>query len=722
MRSFAKGSLLYVFILVVCVLPISVHEAKADTFSNEVTYTVDDGPNGIIGFLDFSLTYTVNLDKSVYLPGETISVTQYSQPYVPPGDPSTVLGGASLAANVDTSAWQYFYKYGEVFNWWVYFSDYFYKNHPLLQFTAPSVPGTYEVNFLSTIDFEKNGLLDGYAITYPANVTDLGYYNRYSVSYSIPFTVANTPPPNPPYINTACNSTGTSATISWPAVSGATAYYPRVWTTTGSCPSGWTMLSDGNTCYIDGMTGTSVPFATTPGVAYTTWVHAGDPPNWDNPPSSTFTCEAPSLPPPVTSISHSCNADGTSTTLSWPASSGATYYQLGLWVNDTFCPSGWSKSPSDSAWDGHSCFIANVSGTSLSVPITPGTYYAAWVYPANAVGVNWDTPPTTGDFSCLAPASLCSDGSTPVNGVCPRGGGGSCTDPYDCDAPPLPGPGCNITVSPKIAAAGTQVTIGWASTCDSASAGCTTSVLGIPIPKFAGNGKITDTAGAVLFDDLSSSSGQNPLTATLQTLPSIYTFSGQMYTGYWPLLIPVSGSEYSCTTRVDPQLLSCPVGETLVNGNCVSAQCTKAGYPRCSTDGSSIEYLDDECTPQRTKCYYASYGYGCVEHGSEVACLTPKAPTVDFTVQPTLLRSGSSVQVTLQAQDVEQCSIESSANLTDGRLLNGSLGNDWSVSADYQSKPITGQTFFTLHCDGILEGTSVDQVVTVNLVPKVIEL
>ena len=455
-------------------------------------------------------------------------------------------------------------------------------------------------------------------------------------------------------------------------------------------------------------------------------------------------CPQEDPPPPVASIGHLCSADATSVVISWTASPGAIFYDPRIWINDSACPTGWSPAlDAGGVWNGHSCYIDNITGTSISFATTPGKTYAAWVFPGNAAGVNWSTPPSTGDFSCQAPLIVqtcpdgsaapqndpgrctcaqgntnactstpgtCQGGSTPVNGQCP-GGGGGCSDPNNCSAPPPPGPGCNIAASPRSAAPGSQVLLGWASACDSAAAGCTTSVLGISFPVVAGNTRIDQGVGVV-----SPSSGQNPILVTPLSLPITYMLSGSLSSGYWPLLIPLPGSDYSCTVAV--QSTGTPRNPSICTQNAAT----------CSPNGSKIltTFSDpDQCPDQEQPCPYYTLGglYAChPDQFDKPLCLIPPPPTAEFRVQPTLVRSGTKVHVSLTAHDVERCTIASSASLPDGRNLPGTRGHDWIVSDDYYSHDgITGQTIFTLHCDGILHGTSIDKVVTVNLVPQVIE-
>lgn len=123
-------------------------------------------------------------------------------------------------------------------------------------------------------------------------------------------------PAAPSYISAVCGSGGTSATVSWGAVSGATRYGPRIATLySGNCNPGWSSTVPGGsgTCYIDTMTSTSFAqsFGITPGVTYNIWVHAGNAYNWSGPTSNTFNCTAST---PVLSISASGSPSEPSTT------------------------------------------------------------------------------------------------------------------------------------------------------------------------------------------------------------------------------------------------------------------------------------------------------------------------------------------------------------------------------------------------------------------------
>jgi hypothetical protein len=124
---------------------------------------------------------------------------------------------------------------------------------------------------------------------------------------------------------------------------------------------------------------------------------------------------APAAP---TSISNTCSVSGTSVTLSWPASVGATSYYPRISTSGS-CPAGWGT-------DNTTCYINGLNAQSVLVPITPGTYYRAWVHSGDPV--NYNAVASTG-FTCQAPV-----------------------------------PTATLTVLPNPIASGARATITWAST------------------------------------------------------------------------------------------------------------------------------------------------------------------------------------------------------------------------------------------------------------------
>lgn len=100
------------------------------------------------------------------------------------------------------------------------------------------------------------------------------------------------------------------------------------------------------------------------------------------------------VPNPPTNLSSQCSADGTSVTLSWGQSAGATGYYVRVddpTNNAPTCTDGWfCSNPPDRAND-------NYAGTSITYQITPNRSYNWWVHAANASGIS---NPTNAGFNC----------------------------------------------------------------------------------------------------------------------------------------------------------------------------------------------------------------------------------------------------------------------------------------------------------------------------------
>ncbi len=320
----------------------------------------------------------------------------------------------------------------------------------------------------------------------------------------------------------------------------------------------------------------------------------------------------------------------------------------------------------------------------------------------------------SGNMAACTPGS-CPDGSSAPGGnsnqcTCAQGnanqcgGSLSCTDPNNCTAPSTI-PGCRITAAPKSARAGNTILVGWASACSSVSSRCTT----FGLPETAGTLTLTQSAGGN-----TQSLGSVPPSGTAWAVPSsvpvTYKVAGQLYAGYWPVLLPVAGTDFSCQFSVASAQSMCADGSTPVNGLCPNNNsCTQTGYPRCSADGSSIEYLDSACHPQSNTCQWAAQGYGC----SAGACLTPPQPSASFAISPKLLSPSSTATITWQIGASTACSITAS----DGDNSSGLTGSGSKATA-----PILGQTVYTLNCAEDLTGQVVPpQSITVNIVPGFIE-
>jgi len=103
------------------------------------------------------------------------------------------------------------------------------------------------------------------------------------------------------------------------------------------------------------------------------------------------------LPPP-TGLSASCPSPGNSSTLSWAAVAGVTYYALRV---DDFIANGWSGLCDGAQNAGDQCL--NLSGTSYSFAATPGHSYHWWVHTCNSAGCG--NAADGGNYICVAPVS-----------------------------------------------------------------------------------------------------------------------------------------------------------------------------------------------------------------------------------------------------------------------------------------------------------------------------
>ncbi len=236
--------------------------------------------------------------------------------------------------------------------------------------------------------------------------------------------VCNTVGPiSPPWIRPVCNSDNTAVNISWGAFAGAT-YYPRVYIPSGSCPSGWLTASNGHTCYKDGYAETSIDFPVTPGASYGTWVHAGDPVDWDLEPTGTsFSCTSTDTP----NVSAVCPSPGVNAPISWSAVSGATSYSIIVNIPSAdSCPWGWTTDTWAPDHIQKYCELTTDSST-FSTNFTagmPGTTYSTAVrsFPSGIYGEQRNftcTPMDNPSISatCPSPGTSAPISWSPVDGA-----------------------------------------------------------------------------------------------------------------------------------------------------------------------------------------------------------------------------------------------------------------------------------------------------------------
>ncbi|MES2668180.1 MAG: CARDB domain-containing protein [Patescibacteria group bacterium] len=121
----------------------------------------------------------------------------------------------------------------------------------------------------------------------------------------------------------------------------------------------------------------------------------------------------PAIPPAPTGLNASCNAAGTSATVSWNATPGATFYYPRIYTSGP-CSAGWVKSGDNTV-----CYPNpdNFAGTSMPFTTTPGQSYGWFVHAANSTGYG---PSTSSNFTCtgqpdITAATSASPASTLVN-------------------------------------------------------------------------------------------------------------------------------------------------------------------------------------------------------------------------------------------------------------------------------------------------------------------
>ncbi len=139
--------------------------------------------------------------------------------------------------------------------------------------------------------------------------------------------------------------------------------------------------------------------------------------------------------------------------------------------------------------------------------------------------------------------------------------------------------------------------------------------------------------------------------------------------------------------------VNCPAGQ-FWNGTSCQASCTDS----YSCQGSDLYHQDTSCT--NTKVQTCSYG--C----SGGLCLPPPTPTINFSVTPLLVRKGETVQVAWSTTNISACTVSGS----NSDLWSGTSGTDTSLA-------IQSQTIYTIRCTSSVDGSTVSQSATVNIIP-----
>lgn len=173
------------------------------------------------------------------------------------------------------------------------------------------------------------------------------------------------------------------------------------------------------------------------------------------------------VPTAPTSPTATCNAQGTSATLSWTAPIGATgYYVRANKVGS--CPSGWVQP----AWDANSCTPSPdwVTGTSIAFPVATGASHNFWVHGAIANGAYG--PSSGAGFTCTSSLPQCSNGVD-------DDGDGYADYPTDPGCPSPDGPeGPNPAIITSFSANPVEISLGQTSTLSWTSTGATSCTVG----------------------------------------------------------------------------------------------------------------------------------------------------------------------------------------------------------------------------------------------------
>lgn len=257
------------------------------------------------------------------------------------------------------------------------------------------------------------GNYHGYTMSIPESLRDGNTHQitTYAINYGLgnvnsaligtPQSIQCSPsaPPPPTNLSLSCTagSGGTGVDLSWSSAGGGTTgYYERLdyqLNNTASCTGGW-YCGDGRDWLADLWGNTTLHLSISPSVPYNFWVHSA---NSAGTASDAIVTGAFYCPAPAPTPTYTCNAGGTSATISWSAVNGAAD-SYGVRFNDTTndtgsCTWGWYCAGSnDYVSDGY-------TSNSISVTTVPGHVNSFWVY--TIIGGNWsDSSGLT--FTCNA--------------------------------------------------------------------------------------------------------------------------------------------------------------------------------------------------------------------------------------------------------------------------------------------------------------------------------
>ena len=494
-----------------------------------------------------------------------------------------------------------------------------------------------------------------------------GWWQTYTDVYSICRQILTPAPPAPTGLRASCNAAGTQATLSWSPAPGATEYEPRVQVSNHTCPSGWTLWTDGATCYVNGYPSTSISFATTPGVGYPWWIHSGTPIDWTKYSSSWFSCTPP---PPTITVSRTPTTlyKGQSMTSSW-----STTNATGV---NVYC-----TRPGAAPYS---------SGEALNSGPTTYTWDQLWAW-------GWQ-----GQYYCTWTAT---------------GPGGTATaqDNFNI-VPDTPAPTATLTAISPVAY-GARSTLTWSST---NATSCTATGAWSNSGTLSGSGLTNSlyantTFGFQCTNSVGVASAVSYATVVVSAPPAAactLPWGGTIASGS-------SVTAYQTSSVVSPQSCSSVAQTRTCTNGSLSGSYT---YPSCSVSAAACTlpwggtiasgvsvtaFLNPTATAPATCASDPSQTRLCtngVLSGSytnqNCAALNP---TATISASPTRVQSGNHTKLTWTTTDVTSCTVTG----TNGFSKTGTSGTAVDSGA------ITSQTTFTLSCNA-----GSPKSVVVNVVPS----
>jgi len=396
----------------------------------------------------------------------------------------------------------------------------------------------------------------------------------------------------------------------------------------------------------------------------------------------------PAVPPQPTGLSATCNASGTQVTMSWAASSGATFYYFRTSSADSTCAPGFQGNPSSPG-----CYPNpdSVTGTSVTYPTTPGRTYDWWVHAVNGTGYS---AASYGAITCAGLPDLTSG-----------------------------------SISPTTATAGNPVTF-WGPATNS---GQTTSGSFPMLFQVSQNGALFNSGYMAALAPAASAAGN-----ANYTFPSAGTYQVRSCANYntaWTAITTESNYDNNCGPWTDVVVaaapiptVSCTVSPSSIEpGQSVTYSANPAGgatspYTWSASDGANV---GTSATVTRTLTTPGMYGMSVRASGSAIsycpnvsvvaAYCTNATTNLSITATPSRVRPGQSTTISWSATGVNgqnaSCSV-SGPGVSWSSAVDASPSCSASGSANTS---ITNQSTYTLTCGGDTKS------VTVNVIPNFTE-